>query len=68
MGTKVLIYDSGQTYEIDSELIYTPWFIAGRRNGKTLMAMEALKQAKERGLTTLVIGAKDEKENNPPEV
>ncbi len=27
MGKKITIYDSGQTYEIDSELIYVPEFI-----------------------------------------
>lgn len=28
MGNKVVIYDTGQTYEIDSDLIYTPWFMS----------------------------------------
>lgn len=26
MGNKILIYDHGQTYEIDSDLIYVPQF------------------------------------------
>lgn len=26
MGNKVVIYDTGQTYEIDSDLIYVPVF------------------------------------------
>jgi hypothetical protein len=60
MGNKILIYENGQRYEMDSDLIYLPWFIAGRRSGKTNMAMEALRQAKENGLTTLVLGDKDE--------
>lgn len=64
MGDKILIYHDGQKSMIDSDLIYIPWFIAGRRSGKTNMAMEALRQAKENGLTTLVQGADDEKENN----
>lgn len=63
MGKPILIYHDGQRYEIDSDHIYIPWFIAGRRSGKTNMAMEALKQAKENGLTTLVLGAKDEETN-----
>ncbi len=59
MGNKVIIYDTGQTYEIDSDLIYTPWFVAGRRNGKTLMVMAALEKAKEHGMNDTV----SEKEN-----
>ena len=27
MGNKILIYHDGQRYEIDSDLIYTPWFV-----------------------------------------
>ena len=30
MGNKVLIYHDGQRYEIDSDLIYTPWFVGGK--------------------------------------
>lgn len=26
MGNKILIYENGQTYEIDSDLIYVPTF------------------------------------------
>ena len=29
MGKQILIYENGQRYEIDSELIYTPWFVGG---------------------------------------
>lgn len=63
MGKKILIYDHGQTYEIDSDLIYVPWFLAGRRSGKTLLSMEMLQQAKENGMTTLVIGDKNDTES-----
>mgnify|MGYP006935472458 CR=1 FL=1 len=38
MGKKITIYDSGQTYEIDSELIYMPEFIidlfSNKNNGR----------------------------------
>lgn len=66
MGNKVIIYDSGQVYEIDSDLIYVPVF--GLRSGKTLIATELMEQAKENGLTTLVVGGdkndtESEKEN-----
>ena len=37
MGKQILIYDNGQRYEIDSDLIYVPWFVGGRKSGKTLM-------------------------------
>lgn len=30
MGNKIKIYDTGQVYEIDSDLIYTPWFVGDR--------------------------------------
>lgn len=30
MGNKILIYHEGQRYEIDSDLIYTPWFVGGK--------------------------------------
>ena len=59
MGNKVVIYDTGQTYEIDSDLIYTPWFVAGRRSGKTLMVMAVLEKAKEQSIADTV----SEKEN-----
>lgn len=59
MGNKVIIYDTGQTYEIDSDLIYIPWFVAGRRNGKTLMVMAALEKVKEQSMADTV----SEKEN-----
>lgn len=29
MGNKILIYENGQRYEMDSDLIYTPWFVGG---------------------------------------
>lgn len=29
LGNQILIYENGQTYYIDSDLIYTPWFVAG---------------------------------------
>ena len=44
MGNKILIYDNGQRYEIDADLIYVPWFVSGRRSGKTQMAIEISKQ------------------------
>lgn len=59
MGNMVVIYDTGQTYEIDSDLIYTPWFLMGRRSGKTIISVEIVKQA---------LGDLDEKENNLSEV
>lgn len=34
MGNMVVIYDTGQTYEIDSDLIYTPWFMSALDNKK----------------------------------
>lgn len=30
MGNQILIYHNGQRYEIDSDLIYTPWFVGGK--------------------------------------
>lgn len=30
MGNKILIYDNGQRYEIDSDLIYVPWFVGDK--------------------------------------
>lgn len=29
LGNKILIYENGKRYEIDSDLIYTPWFVGG---------------------------------------
>ena len=34
MGKKITIYDSGQTYEIDSELIYVPTFEETKKENK----------------------------------
>lgn len=30
MGKLIKIYDNGQVYEIDSDLIYLPWFVGDR--------------------------------------
>lgn len=67
MGNKILIYHDGQRYEIDSDQIYIPYFLLGRRTGKTSMAIELLKQAEANGMSTLTIGNTNEKENNLPE-
>lgn len=32
MGNKILIYDNGQTYQIDSDLIYVPSFFQLEEN------------------------------------
>lgn len=32
MGKLVTIYDNGQRYEIDSDLIYVPWFVSEKRD------------------------------------
>lgn len=32
MGTKITIYENGQTYEIDSDLIYVPIFEKENKN------------------------------------
>ena len=35
MGDRVLIYDQGQVYEIDADLIYVPTFVKEEnKNGK----------------------------------
>lgn len=44
MGKVITIYQDGHTYEIDSDLIYTPWFVAGRKNSKSLMIAEAFRE------------------------
>lgn len=67
VGKKILIYDTGQVYEIDFDKIYIPWFVAGRRIGKTLMVLEALMQAKEREIITSVIGDKNDTESKEKE-
>lgn len=43
MGNKVVIYDTGQTYEIDSDLIYIPWFMSALDN-KTMYDVGLLKK------------------------
>ncbi len=63
MGNKILIYENGQRYEMDSDQIYVPYFLLGRRSGKTNMAIELLKQAEANGMSTLTIGNTNEKEN-----
>lgn len=40
MGKSILIYDSGQTYEIDSDLIYVPPFQYDRVFQQMLKAEE----------------------------
>ena len=30
MGKQILIYDNGQRYEMDSDLIYVPWFVGDK--------------------------------------
>jgi hypothetical protein len=30
MGNQILIYHNGHRYIIDSDLIYTPWFVGGK--------------------------------------
>ena len=46
MGNKVVIYDTGQTYEIDSDLIYTPWFMSvmSALDNKTMYDVGLLKK------------------------
>ncbi len=44
MGKVITIYQDGHTYEIDSDLIYIPWFVAGRKSGKSLMVAEAFRE------------------------
>lgn len=43
MGNKVIIYDSGQVYEIDSDQLYVPYFISGSRANNPTPANTALK-------------------------
>lgn len=45
MGNKVIIYDSGQVYEIDSDQLYVPYFISGRRTSNPFPVNLALKEA-----------------------
>ena len=46
MGNKVVIYDTGQTYEIDPDLIYTPWFMSvmSALDNKTMYDVGLLKK------------------------
>ena len=34
MGDKILIYDNGNRYEIDSDLLYIPWFAGEKKKDK----------------------------------
>lgn len=45
MSNKIRIYDSGQVYEIDSDQLYFPYFISGRRTSNPSPVNLALKEA-----------------------